>query len=226
MNSDKKLSSRVVAVVAVLSLCVLCGVFFLSGCAGQTASAPDPSAEASSAGPAGTDAPSSSAGNEPDASAAAAGADESPTADAPAAADGGWSPDISFTTVDMSGNAWTDAAFAGHTLTVINLWAYWCGPCVGEMPDLQKLSQDYAPQGVQFLGLYDAYEEEDDAVTVQELGVTYPCLRYTADFDSYMNTGYIPVTIFVDGNGKVLGEAYIGSKSYSEWVSIIDGYLK
>lgn len=221
MNTDKKLPSRVVAVVAVLSLCVLCGVFLLSGCAGQTASAPEAPTENAAAGAADTDAPAANADG-----AAKKSADEAPAADAPAADSADWAPDISFATVDMNGNPWTDACFAEHRLTVINLWAYWCGPCVGEMPDLQKLSQDYASSDVQFLGLYDEYDEESDAATVNELGVTYPCLRYTADFDAYMNTGYIPVTIFVDGAGKVLGEAYIGSKSYDDWAAVIDGYLK
>ena len=30
----------------------------------------------------------------------------------------------------------------------------------------------------------------------------------------------------LDGNGKVLGEAYIGSRNYDAWASIIEGYLK
>ena len=30
----------------------------------------------------------------------------------------------------------------------------------------------------------------------------------------------------MDGNGKVLGEAYIGSRNYDAWASIIEGYLK
>ncbi len=145
---------------------------------------------------------------------------------ATAAGNADWSPDISFTTVDMNGNTWTDACFAGCKLTVVNLWAYWCGPCVGEMPDLQKLSIDYASRGVQILGVYDAADEADDIATVKRLGITYPCLRYTADFDPYMRTGYIPVTIFIDGNGKVISESYIGSRSYSEWAAIIDGFLK
>ena len=137
-----------------------------------------------------------------------------------------WSPDLSFTTVDMYGDTWTDACFAGHKLTVVNLWAYWCGPCVSEMPDLQKLAQAYADKGVQMIGVYDANDEPENIKKAKELGILYPCLRYTADFDPWMNTGYIPVTIFVDENGKVKDEVYVGSRNYNAWAEIIEGYLK
>ena len=138
-----------------------------------------------------------------------------------------WAPDISFSTVDMSGKTWTDKCFADSKLTMINLWAYWCGPCLSELPDLQKLSQNYAARGVRVLGLYESDEEAEDAVVVSKLGVKYPCLRYTAAFDPYMNAGYIlPVTIFVDSDGKVQGSAYVGPRSYDQWASVIDELLK
>jgi thiol-disulfide isomerase/thioredoxin len=136
-----------------------------------------------------------------------------------------WAPDIVFTTVDTNGNTWTDACFAEHKLTIINLWAYWCGPCVSELPDMQKLWEEYADKGVQFLGISDEEDEADNIKMMQRKGITYPCLRYTDDFDAYLNTGYIPVTIFVDSNGKVLGEAHIGSMSYKQWRGLINKYL-
>ena len=136
-----------------------------------------------------------------------------------------WSPDIRFTTRDEKGNTWTDACFRDAKLTMINYWAYWCGPCVGEMPDLQKLSEDYAARGLQILGISDAKDEEENIVTMEYLGITYPCLRYTADFDPYMSTGYIPDTIFVDASGKVVSEVYIGSNSYQGWARIIESLL-
>ena len=137
-----------------------------------------------------------------------------------------WAPDITFSTTDMSGAKWTDSCFAGKKLTIINYWAYWCGPCVRELPDLQKLSVDYADKGVQILGLHDPGEEKKDSEKLKSLKITNPSLRYTSDFDRYMNTGYMPVTVFVDSNGKVIGQAYIGSKSYDEWAKLIDDYLK
>ena len=76
------------------------------------------------------------------------------------------------------------------------------------------------------LGVYYEEDEAEDIRKLEELGVTYPCLRYVEEFDPFLNTGYIPVTLFLDGNGKVLGEAYIGSRNYDAWASIIEGYLK
>ena len=137
-----------------------------------------------------------------------------------------WKPDIRFTTVDMDGNKWTDACFADHELTVLNRWAYWCGPCVNELPALQKISEEYASKGVLILGVGDYSDETKNSKTMKSLGVTYPCLCYSAAFDSYLNTGYIPTTIFVDSSGKVLGEAMIGSRSYDDWVQLIEENLK
>jgi peroxiredoxin len=38
-------------------------------------------------------------------------------------------------------------------LVVVNFWATWCPPCVEEMPDLQRIHDDYASRGVTVVGL-------------------------------------------------------------------------
>ena len=136
-----------------------------------------------------------------------------------------WNPDITFTTVDTEGKEWTDRCFADAELTMINLWAYWCPPCVGELPDLQKLSEDYAARGFQLLGISPEEYEQNNMDTMQKLGVTYPCLRLTQSVDQEMNTGYIPTTVFVNQEGKIVGDVYVGSKSYEQWASIIEKNL-
>ena len=136
---------------------------------------------------------------------------------------------LSFTTTDRDGNTWDESVFTGHALTMINFWEPWCGPCVHEMPDLQKLQENYADRGLLILGVYstDGMESDVDSV-LKSSGVTYPILHYTEAFDRFQS-GYVPTTIFVDREGNVLsgseGELYIGSNSYEAWAEIIEGLL-
>lgn len=170
----------------------------------------------------------------------AAPAEEAPQSDAPA---------FTFSTADRAGGAWDEGVFAEHKLTMINFWEPWCGPCVGEMPDLQALYEAYADQGFMILGVYSTPGMEDDVSAVlRQTGVTYPILQYCSDFDSFQS-GYVPTTVFVDQQGHVLhrvlspdeksmlsdviaqlGEEqtsalYIGSDSYEGWAAIIEGLL-
>jgi len=137
-----------------------------------------------------------------------------------------WSPDIRFTTLDTDGNSWTDACFADARLTMINLWAYWDSSSAVELPALQQLQEDYSDSGLQILGISYSEDEEDNKRLLSDLDITYPCLQYTFELDSYMNTGYLPTTIFVDGLGHVVGETYTGSQGYDGWSEIVDRLLQ
>lgn len=134
-------------------------------------------------------------------------------------------PQLSFSTVDSDGNAWTEASLADTKLTMINLWAYWCGPCLRELPDLQQLSVNYANRGLRVLGIGDPAEESANLAVMKDNGVEYPCLRYTEEFDPWLNTGYVPTTMFVDAEGQVRGEVVVGSRGYEEWAEIVDSLL-
>lgn len=137
----------------------------------------------------------------------------------------GWSPDIAFSTVDADGTAWTDACFAESKLTMLNLWGYWCGPCVSELPDLQQLSEDYADKGLRIVGVTTEGDFDRSVAKMAELGVSYPCLVLAGGMAEALSTGYVPTTVFVDQNGKVLDGAYVGSRDYAAWAEIIEGYL-
>src|SRR5437868_896591 len=54
-------------------------------------------------------------------------------------------PPTKFT--DLGGAAHTLADFKGK-VTVVNVWAKWCAPCVMEIPSLARLQQAYAGQPV------------------------------------------------------------------------------
>lgn len=50
-------------------------------------------------------------------------------------------------------------------VVVVNFWATWCGPCVAELPELIRISQEMKSRGVRFVGI-SADEEADLASTV------------------------------------------------------------
>ena len=55
-----------------------------------------------------------------------------------------------FDTVDLDGNAVNTREFAAeHELTLVNFWATWCGPCVGEMPELQSLHERFSTEAAE-----------------------------------------------------------------------------
>ena len=138
-------------------------------------------------------------------------------------------PEMTFTIRDTEGNSIDESVFSLHKLTMINFWEPWCGPCVGEIPDLEKLYEDYKDMGFQIIGVYSetAMEGEVDQI-IRDSGVTYPILHYSSEFDKFQ-TGYVPTTIFVDGEGHILtvqGEdSVVGSKTYNDWAKIIEKLL-
>lgn len=51
---------------------------------------------------------------------------------------------FTFETTDLDGNVVTSAAlFAGHKVTMINIWATWCDPCKNELPELRSLPRNW-----------------------------------------------------------------------------------
>ena len=116
-------------------------------------------------------------------------------------------PAPNFTLVDLSGKKVTLADFKGHPL-VLNFWGTYCDPCKVEMPWLQQLSQKYATQGFDVVGVtYDAeVGKAKISKATQELGVTYPILLSNSKIeDAYLsNVEVLPVSFWVDRNGKVV----------------------
>ena len=132
-------------------------------------------------------------------------------------------PDFRFSTTTPDGAAADESILAGHTLTMINFFEPWCPPCIAELPDLEKLYETYAPQGFQIIGVFST--EEGLASVLADAGISYPVLRYVKEFDRFQ-TGYVPTTIFVDAQGRLVGETQIGSNSYEGWEAIIKELMK
>ena len=115
---------------------------------------------------------------------------------------------------DQFGNTHTLSDYKGKVI-FLNFWATWCGPCRNEMPDIQKLYDEYSAQGedaeVVILGIAgpgigqeESAEEIADFMT--ENGYTYPVLMDTSGemFTQYGISAF-PTTFMIDKDGNVYG---------------------
>lgn len=145
-----------------------------------------------------------------------------------------WIPDIS--TVSLYGETVVGSELLGEKLTVMNVWATWCPPCVAELPDLSKVSEDYLDKGVRIVGIMqDGVTEmleldekiiNDGKTLLEKSNVKYTVIlpeeKIMEKFISRMQ--YFPTTFFLDSEGNVI-KTVIGSKSEDEWREKIDETL-
>ena len=102
-----------------------------------------------------------------------------------------------FETTDLAGNPVSSAEiFAGHKVTMINMWATWCDPCKEELPALAKMAEEYKQKGGQIIGLcLDA----EDAETMTE------------GREAQLPNKVYPTTVFVDENGILFDDVVSGA---------------
>jgi peroxiredoxin/outer membrane lipoprotein-sorting protein len=126
-----------------------------------------------------------------------------------------------FTLVDLNGKTVRLQSLRGNAV-LLNFWATWCGPCVAEMPYLEKLHREYKNKGVIILGIDDEEAEAAQAY-IKKHGYTFNTL---IDAEKQVSRLYrinaIPQSFFITKDGKIA--AYDrGSRRESE---IRDGIEK
>ncbi len=124
-------------------------------------------------------------------------------------------PAIDFELTDQYGETHTLADYKGKII-FLNFWATWCPPCRAELPDIQKLYEEYAAAGddsvvmigVAAPGYGGEKSAEEIAAFLEENGYTYPVLMDEGGelFLQYGVYSY-PTTFMIDKDGNVFGYA-------------------
>ena len=124
---------------------------------------------------------------------------------------------ISFTTTDFDGNTVTsEEIFGQHEITMVNVWATWCGWCIGELAELEKINNNLASIDCGIVGFCGDANSPETLAEAKSLlndnGVTYlnicPFDGWEEIFDM---TGW-PTSFFVDRNGKIVTTPISGAK--------------
>lgn len=127
----------------------------------------------------------------------------------------------SFVGKDLDGNDVTsDELFSGSAVTVVNFWFTTCGPCVGELGELEALSKELAEKCGSLIGINSFTLDGDEAAisdakdVLMKKGATYQNVYFASDSEAGMFTANIfayPTTYVVDRNGNIVGEPIVGA---------------
>ena len=73
-----------------------------------------------------------------------------------------------FSSVTFAGEPVDGSIFEGHTMTVINIWQRWCGPCWVEMPVFKELNDYYSAHPEAGVSIWGALHYGDNPGSIQE----------------------------------------------------------
>ena len=139
---------------------------------------------------------------------------------------------IDFELLDQFGNTHKLSDYKGKVV-FLNFWATWCPPCKEEMPDIQKLYENYGlnEEDVIILGVvspksdenqYSQEQDEEGVISfLEEKGYTYPTvLDNSGILQMEYGVSAYPTTFMIDVDGNVFG--YLpGMMTYDIMESII-----
>lgn len=137
---------------------------------------------------------------------------------------------ITFEATDLDGNTVSQEVFSQSKLTMVNVWATYCNPCLQEMPGLGELAAEYDGAELQIIGIVsDVWEGEDQTLVeslVQETGADYRHLLANDSIGQAIlpSVSGVPTTFFFNEEGAYLG-GVVGSAEKSAWEELINGLL-
>jgi thiol-disulfide isomerase/thioredoxin len=109
-----------------------------------------------------------------------------------------------FAVTTRDGRLLTADSLRGRVV-LVNVWATWCAPCRVEMPALQQLATQYAPEGVVVLGLsVDRGPASAVDAFLAERGITYPvAIVDEATVAAFGGVRGYPTSLLLDRRGVV-----------------------
>ena len=133
-----------------------------------------------------------------------------------------------FSAKTVSGEDISSDLFKDSKLTVVNVWGSWCGPCVQEIPELQKLYESMKDKDVNVIGLAQDAGTDLDAVKeiIDKNKVTYQnIVPEGATEDFVMSLMAFPTTFFVDSDRNIVGVIQ-GNRNLEAFTAAVEGVLE
>lgn len=116
--------------------------------------------------------------------------------------------------------------YSRNKVTIINFWATWCPPCRKEIPDFNRLYNQYKNKSVEIIGVNLEKNPEAVAKFVAANDMKFPIVIDDKDqVASKYQVYVIPTTYVVDQSGKIRWVIQ-GAASYQQLQSVVEEVLK
>lgn len=138
---------------------------------------------------------------------------------------------ISFSSTDLNNHEITDEIFSAVDVTVVNVWATYCSPCIREMPDLAEW-QKSMPKNMQIIGIVCDVQSTDNVkgiahakTILQNAGVTFKNIIANQSLSPILNqVQFVPTTFLVDKNGNIVSDMIVGAQ-LDKYKKAVEVYL-
>ena len=109
---------------------------------------------------------------------------------------------------DLEGEALSISNYKGKVL-LVDFWATWCGPCVGELPNVLAAYKKHHDEGFEVVGISLDKDREKLTSFMKEKGMTWKQYFDGKQWQNKLAQDYgissIPATYLLDRKGKVIG---------------------
>lgn len=133
-----------------------------------------------------------------------------------------------FRLADLSGKmVELKAVYQKNPVTLVNFWATWCPPCRREIPEFNRIYQEYQAKGLEILAVntWDDSSLEQIKEFVEQAEMKFPVLL---DAEGKVVNRYgvrgVPTTVVIDQTGRIR-EIVVGMMNYHLLKSRLDQLL-
>ena len=117
--------------------------------------------------------------------------------------------------VDLDGKEWSLADLKGRPV-IINFWATWCPPCIGEMPSIERAWNAVKDEGIQVMAI--SYGEDQDLVEAfrERYPMSFPVIAdTTGNVVRQWPVKGLPTTVVLSPEGEIVYQV-VGTREWDD----------
>lgn len=122
------------------------------------------------------------------------------------------------TTVDLHENL--------GTVTLIDFWASWCGPCISQLPDLQAVHHEFADQGFNIFGLSVDNQADKWLAALEQHDMPW---LHASDLKGWQspqaaayNVTFVPFNVLLDAEGRIVAKNLHAKELHDQVAALLE----